>query len=245
VWLRKKAVFDQFPRHQLTVTTPSRWLADLAASSPLLGRFEIKVIPNGVDTTLYQPKDRQAARRSLGVPTDARVVLFVASDTGNPRKGFKHLKEALSSLTDVGNLLLLSLGQRTTWSVGSIPHQSLGAISDEATMVAAYAAADVFVIPSLQEVFGQTVIESMACGTPVVGFDAGGIPDMVRNEQTGLLVPVGDVPALAAAIRRVLLEPSLSRHLSPNCRSVVEREYSVVLQARRFADLYKTVLSAS
>lgn len=241
VWLRKKAAFDRIPQRQITITAPSQWLANLAASSPLLGRFHVKVIPNGLDTALYRPIDRGEARSRLGVPADARVALFVASDTTNPRKGFKYLSEALSQLTDIERLFLLSIGQGGDLPHGPIPCKALGAVSDEETMAAAYSAADVFVIPSVQDNLPNTVLESMACGTPVVGFDVGGVPDMVRHEQTGLIAPVGDVAALAIAVRRILVDPDLAGRISLQCRAVAVDEYSLTLQASRFIDLYRTV----
>jgi glycosyltransferase involved in cell wall biosynthesis len=245
IWLRKQAVFEQVPKQQLTITAPSRWLADLASKSPLLGKFDVKVIPYGLDLELYKPGDRWAARERLGLPAESRIVLFVASDTANPRKGFKYLVDALSRSTDIPDLFLLSLGQSLDSPAGAIPHKALGSVSDESTLAAAYRAADVFVIPSVQDNLPNTVLESMACGTPVVGFDAGGIPEMVRHEQTGLTAPVGDVAALAAAIRRVLLEPELARRLSTQCRAVAESEYSLALQAQRFIELYQAMTERS
>src|SRR5438046_2993624 len=105
-----------------------------------------------------------------------------------------------------------------------------------------YSAADVFVIPSLQESFGQTVIESLACGTPVVGFASGGIPDMVRPGHTGWLAPTGDTAALRNAMVTALSDPRRAE-LSANCRRIALQEYSLDTQARAYAQLYETMLA--
>ena len=149
---------------------------------------------------------------------------------------------AVERLADVPNLLLVSVGGDDPVVPPGLPHRHLGRIGVDRLLSVVYSAADVFVIPSLQESFGQTVIESMACGTPVVGFDAGGIPDMVRPGLTGQLAPVGDTAALAAAIRQVLADPDRDR-MGRTARQVAVDEYALPLQASRYRDLYESVLN--
>ena len=175
------------------------------------------------------------------MPADARVVLFVAETSKFVRKGFSQLAAALSSLGTVPKLFLLSVGGGET-TVPGVPQLHLGRLSNDRILSMAYSAADVFVIPSLQESFGQTVTESMACGTPVVGFDAGGIPDMVRPGVTGYLAPVGDSAELAKQIRRVLDDVDGWPAMSANCRRIAVEEYSFNVQAERYAAFYKTLV---
>ena len=105
-----------------------------------------------------------------------------------------------------------------------------------------YSAADLFVIPSSQDNFPNTVIESLACGTPVVGFDTGGIRDMVRSGVTGLLVQKGNAPALKNAIMDLIRNPELLTRMSTNCRNIAENEYSLEIQAAKYLELYKQLL---
>ena len=167
----------------------SRWIAAEAKRSSLLRRFPSTIIPNGLDTADFSPRDKAVAREKLGVPPDAKVVLFVAESSAIKRKGFDYLSAALEKMKARSDLFLLSVGSGKP-NVPDLPQLHLGRISDDRKLSEIYSAADVFVIPSLQESFGQTVTESLACGTPVVGFNTGGIPDMVRPGITGYLAPV-------------------------------------------------------
>jgi len=123
-----------------------------------------------------------------------------------------------------------------------VPHRHLGKIKDDRVMALAYSAADVYVIASLQESFGQTVTESMACGTPVVGFASGGIVDMVRPEVTGQLAPTRDVAALRDAVRKVLSDPAGRAQMADNCRRIAVAEYSLDVQAAAYRSLYESLL---
>ena len=242
-WRRRHAALAHVPSDRMTLVGTSRWIAAESRNSSLLSRFPVRVIPNGLDTDAFAPRDKQFARDTLGVPPDARVVLFVAEATDIKRKGFAYLAAALRHLEGTPNLFLLSVGEREPVlpDCPTLPRLHLGRINYDRMLSVAYSAADVFVIPSLQESFGQTVTESMACGTPVVGFDTGGIPDMVRPGVTGELAPVGDAPALAAAIARLLADPAAARRVGQTCRRVAVDEYALHLQASRYLDLYRTL----
>jgi glycosyltransferase involved in cell wall biosynthesis len=242
IWQRKRDTFARAPEGNLEFVAASRWLAEEARRSSLLGKFPVTTIHYGLDLEEFAPRDRSFARSVLGVPPDAAVVLFAATAVSQPRKGFRLLAEALAGLTEVDNLLLLSLGEGVAPAIGSVRHRHLGPASNDRLLSVVYSAADVFVIPSLQENLALTALEAMACGTPVVGFDVGGIPDLVRPGVTGLLAPVGDVPALRAAVRQVLVNPTLRAAMSSNCRRLAAEEFALEVQARRYADLYRRML---
>ena len=249
VWHRRHAALAHLSSDRLTLVGTSRWIAAESRRSSLVSRFPVHVIPNGLDTVTFAPRDQRFSRELFGVPADAAVVLFVAETTDIPRKGFAQLAAALTELGGdvngtgprVPNLFLLSVGGREPKLPAIVPHLHLGKISYDRLLSAAYSAADVFVIPSLQESFGQTVTESMACGTPVVGFDTGGIPDMVRPGVTGQLAAVGDVPALAAAVAAVLADPG-RRDMGRRCRQVAVDEYGLPRQAAAYLDLYQQLV---
>ena len=244
VWARKVHALSRIEASRLHIVGTSRWIAEQAKRSSVLGRFPATVIPNGLDTEEFSPLDKTASRDKLEIPRTAKVVLFAADSAAIKRKGFDLLAGALATLGNEPDLFLLSVGGGKP-GVANLPQKHLGKIGDNRMLSAIYSAADVFVIPSLQESFGQTVTESMACGTPVVGFDTGGIPDMVRPGITGYLAPVGDVAALAEQIGKVLRDPSKAREMGGNCRRIVVEEYSMDVQARAYARYYEEILVQS
>jgi glycosyltransferase involved in cell wall biosynthesis len=209
--------------------------------SSLFGQLPVHIIPNGLDTTVFMPYDQAYARATLGLPQQARIVLFVAMSVNNRRKGFAELTAALASMSDAPNLLLVSIGRNPPPIAAAIAHHPLGVINDDTRLALVYSAADLFVIPSLQDNMPGTVLEALACGTPVVGFDTGGISELVRPGQTGWLAPVGDVDALRAAIQRLLDNPDERLYMSRRCRSIAVAEYRQDIQAQRYLELYHQV----
>lgn len=241
VWRRKRAAFDQVPPGRLHIVALNNWIADEVRRSSLLAGVPVTRIPNGLDTATFAPQDRAAARHALGLPQDAKVLLFVAQALTNRRKGFRLLAEALAGMTDVPGLHLVSLGKSGGEIDRRIPHLNLGSLSNDRLIATVYSAADLFVIPSLQDNMPSTALESIACGTPVVGFDAGGIAEMVRPEITGLLAPKGDVAALRAAILALLADEPRRQAMGEHCRRIALDEYRQEIQAQRYIDLYRSL----
>ncbi|NTU78063.1 MAG: glycosyltransferase [Chloroflexales bacterium] len=242
IWRRKRLAFDRVAPGRLHIVALNQWIAGEVRRSALLQNVPVHYIPNGLDTEAFAPRDRAFARQVLGLPPQARVVLFVAGTYGNRRKGFALLSEALAGMDDMGDLILLSIGRGSGQVEGGIPHVALGALSQDHMLSLVYSAADVFAIPSLQDNMPSTALEAIACGTPVVGFDVGGVPEMVRPQVTGLLAPKGDVAGLRAALRRLLDDAALRRALSERCRQIALAEYTLEIQARRYQALYETIL---
>lgn len=243
VWRRKDELFSGLPEGRLHLVTPSRWLAEAASASGLVGgRFPVSVIPYGVDTDAFAPRERRFARQVLEVPPEAKVVLFVAHSVENDRKGFDVLREALAGLTGEEELVLLSLGKGEPAVPEGIEQRHLGFVSDDRYLSVIYSAADVFVIPSRQDNLPATALEAMACGTPVVGSTVGGIPEMVRPGETGFLAADGDPGELRDGILRVLRDPEERDALSRRCRERALREHGLERQARRYASLYRALL---
>jgi glycosyltransferase involved in cell wall biosynthesis len=242
-WIRKRKAFGRVPDSRLHFVAPSKWMASVAANSSLTKSFPVSVIPYGLDTGLFAPVDRLQARHQLQLPPDAKIVIFVAADTRSPRKGLSKLLQAMEGLRDVSGCLLISVGRIDQTTNFPIAHRQLGYLGDNAALSAAYSAADLFVIPSLQDNLPNTVMESLACATPVAGFAVGGIPDMVRPGETGLLARAGDSDDLARAMRRILDDSDLARRLSLRCREVATSEYTLDVQARRYLELYESMVS--
>lgn len=241
IFLRKQFAFSRLAPDMLHLVTPSRWLEEEARRSALLRRFPVSVIPNGLDTRVFAPRDRRTAREIFNLPLERNVLLFVAGSLKDVRKGLVFLPQALAHAPNVERLLLVSVG-KTEWATDmNIPYHALGMIDDDRLLSLAYSAADVFVLPSLQDNLPNTVMESLSCGTPVVGFDVGGIPDMVRPGVTGVLTPPKDAAALGAAIAELLRQPERLAEMSEHCRRVAVEEYDLTIQGRRYQQLYDTL----
>lgn len=242
-WLAKRVGYGALKDHQLTVVTPSSWLGNEARRSTLLKRFDVRVIPNGIDLDAFAPRDRRFSRETLGIPQNAFVIAFLADVVTGRRKGFHVLQEALEKLSVQNDVWLISVGSGTPTVPERYGRAHFGRVDNSRLLSLFYSAADVFVTPTLEDNLPTTVIESLACGTPVIGSDVGGVPDMVRAGQTGFLFPTGDANALAELLRRNIEAPVGLASLRPLCRDVAERDYSVAQQARRYAELYREIQS--
>lgn len=243
-WNRKAKAWRDL---NLTVVAPSRWLADCARSSSLFRDFRVEVIPNGLDTKTFQPRDKDHCRTLLGLPNDRKIILFGAvKGTTDPNKGFELLKSALQILGKEGsNMLALVFGSSEAHEAPDLglPVVSLGRIQDDQKLATVYSAADVFVAPSLQEAFCQTAAEAMACGTPVVAFGATGLLDVVDHQECGYLAQPYDVEDLAHGIAWVLEDRSRRDELSIRARRRVESQFQQKQVAQRYLDLYAEMLS--
>lgn len=240
VWDRKRAIFERFDPRKLCVVTPSRWLGQVVKQSPIFSRFRVETIPYGVNLDDFAPRDRAAARDVLGIPQDVHVILFLAEMVDNRRKGFSLLEEAFSGCSRVvDRLWLLSVGHNPPRLKADISGSHLDYVGNDRVLSLAYSAADLFVIPSLQDNLPNTVLEAMACGTPVIGFDVGGIREMVRPGVTGALVEPGDVGGLCDAMGALLKDSATRHRMSQQARAIALTDYPLLTQARRYAELYR------
>jgi glycosyltransferase involved in cell wall biosynthesis len=241
IWEEKRGVFSRVDPSRLRFVSPSRWLAEAFRISVPGRRFPVSVIPAGLDTGDFAPRDRAACRDILGLPRDGGVVLFLADEMDNLRKGFDLMVAAIRALPAGAPVTVLSVGRNRPDVQIRVPWVHAGPVDDERQLSAVYSAADLFVIPSRQDNLPNTVMESMACGTPVVGHNVGGIPEMVRHGETGLHVPPGDAAAMAGAIASLLGDPPRLAAMSANCRRLVMEEYPLALHARRYLGIYGMV----
>ncbi|MBV8378492.1 MAG: glycosyltransferase family 4 protein [Verrucomicrobia bacterium] len=241
-WRRKKEIFSRIPPSRLRIVTPSRWLAGAVKRSSILGRFPVTVIPNGLDVDEFAPLNRGSVRELLGVPQDAKVVLFLAELADSQRKGFPLLVQALTRCAElVPKLSLVSLGHNKPQLQVKIPWLHLGPLNNDRFLSMVYNVADLFVICSLEDNLPNTVLEAMACGVPTVGVRVGGIPEMVRDGVNGLTA-AADPDALAAAIRDLLNGTERRAAMSASCRRIAVQEYSLERQAQRYNQLYKELI---
>ena len=245
VWERKRKSWRNLP---IVVVATSYWLAEMARSSSLFKDQRIEVIPNGIDTNKYQPLDKRVARDACGLPQDKHLVLFSAFNViTDKRKGNQFLVQALKKMAEE------SWGENTELVVigASLPENPpdlglkvhyMGHLSDEVSQVLLYAAADVTVAPSMQENLSNTVMESLSCGTPVVAFNIGGMPDMINHQQNGYLATPFEKDELAAGIMWVLGDRVRHDKLSQSARQTVIDRYSLQAVAHHYLALYESIL---
>jgi glycosyltransferase involved in cell wall biosynthesis/predicted SAM-dependent methyltransferase len=242
IWELKRKAYQEL---DITIVTPSNWLADCVQKSTLLSKCPVHVIPNGLPTNIYKPYPKNLIRRSLGIDKNVFIILFGADAITNKRKGFTYLLNALKKIsisTKINDIALAVFGNSSDIMLDKLGFQviNLDYISDEEQLAMIYSMADVTVIPSLQENFPNIVLESFSCGTPVVGFDVGGISDMIDHKINGYLAPACDTNALAEGI--LWIKKVNNNNIRLKCRETVLVKYNLQLQAETYFALYQDIL---
>lgn len=255
IWQRKHKSWQDV---NLTIVTPSSWMQECVQASSLFKNLRVQTIPFCLDTDTYRPHDKTAVRKILGLPTDKNLIVFGAlAATSDKRKGFDRLAAALqklktSSLPENTEVAIFgSLAPEKPVDIGFKTHY-LGHLNDDLSLALAYSAGDVMIVPSIQESFGQTASEALACGTPVVAFNATGLKDIVDHQQNGYLAEPYSADDLAQGIAWVLAEQSGGtpgnnrRHrLKRNAREKALNTYSLHLQAQQYVALFEDLLKNS
>ena len=241
-WKLKNWIYSQA---KLTIVAPSRWLVEQAKSS-ILSRFPIYHIPYGIDTSIFKPLDAAQCRDKLGIPIGKKVLMFGAETITDRRKGGDLLLQALIGLPDSlkAEIILLTIGTGGEAIKNAIGINTLdiGYIKDDRLKAIAYSAADLFVFPTRADNLPLVLQESMACGTPMVSFDVGGVPDLVRPKVTGYLAAPEDANDLCNRIVQLLANNDLRQKMRLNCREIALKEYPLELQAQRYIQLYQQAL---
>lgn len=242
VFLRKQRTLHRCKN--FTLNGLSGWLARCALQSALFKGRHVVNLPNPIDTELFRPVDKVFSRDLLNLPKDKKIVLFGAMNaTGDPRKGFAELSQALPMLRSADiELVVFGSGKPLDPPDFGFPTHYLGLLSDDLSLKILYSAADVMVVPSLQENLSNAIMESLACGTPVVAFNIGGNSDMIDHKQNGYLATPYEPSDLAAGIDWILSSPD-HRIFRCNAREKVMREFDSSIVARKYIDLYKQILS--
>jgi glycosyltransferase involved in cell wall biosynthesis len=245
IWERKNRSWSDV---EIAVVTPSHWLANTARSSSLFKDRRIEVIPNGIDTERYKPLDKRAAREAFGLPHDKHLVLFSAlGATNDQRKGNQFLIPALKSIASAGwgdKMELVIVGERTPETppdLGMKVHY-MGQLYDEISMALLYSAADACVAPSTQENLSNSVMEALSCGTPVVAFNIGGMPDMIDHQGNGYLATPFASDDLSTGIMWVLENKTRHEMLAQHSREKVVERFDLKTVANRYLALYQDIL---
>ena len=242
---------------KFTIVSPSRWLAECAAGSSLLAGCAVHVIPNALDTDgVWKPVPRDVARAALGLPVDKRLVLMGAEGgTTDPRKGgdlLRAMMDRVAARSSAGSgpssgIELVVYGQSapTRMEHWPCPVHWLGNIRDDRVLALAYSAADATVVPSRQDNLPNGAVEAQACGTPVLAFDIGGLPDIVTHQVTGWLAKPFDVDGLADGLLWLLAQEDRRLSLSQEAREQAITRYAPAGIAARYAAVYDEALEVS
>lgn len=252
IWQAKAKAFEGA---NLTVITCSQWLGNRAKQSSLFRNVRVESIPNPIDIDVFYPIDKAKARQKFGLSEDKKYILFAAMRVDAVGKGFAYFAEAMSMLearlsnfeaerrpNRTSNIEIIVFGQAEASDFEVLPFKVniLGRLSDLSTIAHAYSAASVFVIPSLEENLPNTIMESMACGTPAVGFDVGGIPEMIEHENNGYLAQYKSAQDLAKGIHWTLFESDY-QSLIHNSRQKVLDNYSEKVVAEKYRSVYESM----
>jgi glycosyltransferase involved in cell wall biosynthesis len=247
-WQRKNKAWKDL---NLTVVTPSHWLADCARSSSLFNNVRIVVIPNGLDIQIFKPIEKSAARSILSLPMDKKLILFGAMDsTSDKNKGFHLLQPTLKKMAKDGwkgkaELIIFGSSGPAVVPDFGLKVNYVGQFHDDVSLALLYSSVDVFVAPSIQENLPNTVMEALACGTPCVAFNIGGMPDMIEHQRNGYLAKPFEIEDMAQGIRWVLDDETRWKFLSIEARKKIEKEFELKHIAREYADLYNDILNNS
>lgn len=246
-WIYRRKLKYWKENLNLTAVAPSRWMANCIKSSLIFKDFRVEVIPNGLDIDRFRPIDKKLAREILGLNKDRKLILFGAINAASdPRKGFKYLQDALFKLAQDGwaekaEAMVFGTSQPANFQMGLKTH-FLGKLHDDISLALVYSAADVMLVPSTQESFGQTASEAMACGTPVVAFNTSGLVDIVDHMENGFLAKCFDIQDFAQGIAWILVNDARRQELSRRGREKVEKEFELKTVARRHLELYREIL---
>ena len=243
VWNRKKKLWGEKRMH---LVSPSSWLAQCAQKSALMGHQPVSVIANPLDCDSYRPLEQSAARELLGLPENKKLILFGAFGAeSDSRKGFDLLVSALKRFEESGRnnheVELMIFGNHEEQEIEGVAARChyLGELSDDISLRCVYSAADVFVAPSRQDNLPNTIVEAGACGLPVVAFNIGGIPDIVKAGKTGQLAEPFNTNELANLIHQ-LLDAPIPREV---VRATTISSFSLEATIPQYVSLYEDVLS--
>jgi len=242
-WQRKAEIYKQ---SRLCVVTPCRWLMDKVDQSILKSGVVVsKVIPNGVDLKIFHPRDQTEAREDLGLPHDAKILLFAANGIRkNIWKDYRTLQSALAKIAKArAKILCIALGETAPLErIGDVEIQFIPYQKDPEQVARYYQAADLYLHPARADTFPTTILEALSCGTPVVASAVGGISEQIEEGKTGFLVPAGDAPALSGRILDLLADEGLRARMGRQAAEDAARRFGLERMVGEYLALYEEVL---
>ena len=240
-WEIKKNMYSD----KMKFVACSNWLAGLANQSSILASNSVIAIPNPIDRSVFNKRDKWESRKKFNLPEDKILLLFVAVKIDNERKGYHYLSAALKSLYESDSAIkkdieVIVMGKVSDPSLINFyfPTHFLGSLNNPDSIVSCYNAADIFIAPSLEDNLPNTIVESISCGTPAVAFNIGGIPDIIDHKQNGYLAEYKNTDDLVTGIEWVLSQPEISER----CLEKAENTFSERVVTHQFIDLYRSML---
>ena len=238
VFCRKKNTYSKITN--ITIIGLSKWMSNCAKNSSLLKNMQHINLPNMIDTSIFRPFDKKKSKELWNIESNKKIILFgTLNAADDPRKGFLELSKALCKLT-IRNVELVIFGSKKPKhpiNFGFKTHY-LGSLDNDESLAKLYSAADVMVVPSLQENLSNAIMESLACATPVVGFNIGGNKDMIEHKKNGYLAEPFDVTDLKNGI-----EWTLKNDLRKKAREKVLFNFDSKIVVKKYINLYKNILN--
>lgn len=226
-----------FINSNISFVAPSKWLYDKIMHSYLKNE-DVRIINNGIELDRFQEYSKTEMRKKYNLPLDKNILLFVANGTNNIYKGFLYLTKALNLLKDKERYVLLIVGNKDEDEI-NLPYEThlMGYVSSQTKMNELFSAADLYIHPSMADVFPFTVMESLASGTPVLAFRTGGIPEIVRAD-VGWLVEPGDYKGLKRHIEKIFKDKVCLESKTKQCRMYIEENFGIDKCIQKYRNLY-------
>jgi glycosyltransferase involved in cell wall biosynthesis len=240
MWKLKRSLYA---RSCFDVVVTSQWMQNLVAQSPMAELFKTHLIPFGIDLNVFRPMESARARARLGIAADSFVICF--RSTIQLAKGLPLIMSALRRLEPSRPVCLLTFDKIGLLDEFTDRYRlvELGWVTEATSMVEAFSAADLFLMPSTAETFGMMAIEAMACGLPVVVCEGTALPEVVKAPHGGVTISRNDAAGLVAAIARLMTDEPERRHMGAHARAIVLRDYGLDCHVRKMTELYREVNS--
>jgi len=243
IWKRKNTAFSMISPESIHLVALSNWMIEKVKKSPFFSKFPITLIPNGVNLNTFQPKNKMKIREDLKISNNKKVLLCIAHSLSNPRKGLSYAIEAINILENINDYAVITVGNIDKRVSFKCSHFHFDWTANNEELAWYYNAADIFLFSSTEENFPNTVIESMACGTPAVGFAIGGVPDIIEDNVNGLLVKEVDSKQMSEQIERIFSDRDLLLEMGKKGLEKCKKKYNIETQTRKYIDLYKKILN--
>jgi len=244
---------ELFSHPNLVIVTPSQWLTECVKKSQVFRHHRVETIPYSLDETVFYPLEKTEAKDKLNINYDTFILLIGAMTGKEKRKGFAQLFTSLkllkkdvdmNNLISNGNIKIACFGESSdNLQELDIEVINLGNIQQDKDLGLIYSAADLFILPSLEDNFPNTMLEAMSCATPVMSFAVGGMTDLIKDNINGVLIPAYDLDLMGKKIIQLINNPSQCQVMGINARKEIETNYRLSIQAETYSNLYDDLVT--